>query len=148
MERDRIVNLLNDLIHVVEDSHMEYQRGAEDCPDEDLKALLNDMAAQRGAIVRDLQLQVATIGGAPEATGTMMGQAHRMVEQIRAALGRRDCAAVLEELIAQEDRILERLSEAGAAPELPAEQRRVIEGHAARIAADRDRLRGRLRAPA
>lgn len=146
MDHDRIVDLLNDLIHVAEDSHLNYQRAAEDCPDADLKSLLNDMSAGRGAMVRDLQLQVAAIGGAPEATGTILGQAHRMVEQIRSALGNLAPAAILEDLVRREEAMLQRFQEAAGNDALPDDQRRRLSGHVARITADRDRLRGRLQA--
>lgn len=143
MEQNRIVDLLNELIHVAEDSHMDYQRAAEDCAEEELKALLNDLAAERGAMVRDLQLHVATIGGAPEATGTMLGQAQRMVQQIRAVLGNRDCIDILGGLIQREEETAKRFDDAALREGLPPGSQRVIQDHAARIRADRDRLQSR-----
>ena len=61
MTKDEIVDTLNDLIQITEDSHEGYRKSAEDAEEQDL-VLFNDLSAQRGAMVRDLQKHVAEQG--------------------------------------------------------------------------------------
>ncbi|HYE48278.1 MAG TPA: PA2169 family four-helix-bundle protein [Azospirillaceae bacterium] len=139
MERDAIVDTLNDLIRITEDSHLGLQRAAEDTDDETLKAALNDLSAERAAIVRDLQLQVAAIGGAPEATGTLLGGAQRLLSGVKAVLGGRDAPSILEEVGRTEEETL-RHYDAAIAADLPPEVAEAVAGLARRIGASRDRL--------
>ncbi|HYC03014.1 MAG TPA: PA2169 family four-helix-bundle protein [Azospirillaceae bacterium] len=141
MERDEIVDQLNDLIRITEDSHLSLQRAAEDCTDEELKTLFNDLSAERAAIVRDLQIQVASIGGAPEATGTLMGGAHRLITGVKAVLGARTCEAILQEVGDVEAGTLARFDQA-IAGDLPPEVAEALAGLARRIGASLERLRG------
>lgn len=142
MERDRIVDTLNELIRAAEDSHLGFQRAAENAPDPDLKSLLNDIGARRGAIVRELQRLVATIGGAPEATGTLLGGAQRMLEDLQSVFRDRDGGTILDSLVRREDGTLERFQQALGA-DLPPEVAAGVMEQAARIRDDRDRLTAR-----
>jgi hypothetical protein len=93
MTKDEIVDTLNDLIQITEDSHEGYRKSAEDAKDADLKSLFNDLSAQRGAMVRDLQKHVAEQGGAPEASGTVLGGAHRFFVDLKSAVtAKQSCA--------------------------------------------------------
>ncbi|QJE74409.1 PA2169 family four-helix-bundle protein [Aerophototrophica crusticola] len=139
MEQDAVIDTLNDLIQATEDSHLGLQRSAEDMKDEATKALLNDMAARRGAIVRDLQRTVAALGGAPEATGTLMGGARRMVAEVAAALGARSDPAILADTVAAQEATLSvygRMLDL----DLPEEVLEAMAGHQDRLREDRDRL--------
>ena len=93
MTKDEIVDTLNDLIQITEDSHEGYRKSAEDAEEQDLKSLFNDLSAQRGAMVRDLQKHVAEQGGAPEASGTVMGGAHRFFVGLKSSVMGRDRTA-------------------------------------------------------
>ena len=86
MTKDEIVDTLNDLIQITEDSHEGYRKSAEDAEEQDLKSLFNDLSAQRGAMVRDLQKHVAEQGGAPEASGTILGGAHRFFVGLKSSV--------------------------------------------------------------
>lgn len=139
MERAEIVDTLNDLIQITEDSHEGYRKSAEEAEGDDLKMLFNDLAAQRGAMVRDLQKLVAEQGGAPESTGTVLGGAHRFFVDLKAAVLGRDHAAILREAERGESEAVRRYEqalEAGLPPHLHA----AVAGHLDRIRADRDRV--------
>lgn len=147
MEKDEIVDTLNDLIRIVEDSHEAYRQAAESAAEatdgvpgaDDLKALFNDLAAQRGAIVRELQRLVAEIGGAPDVGGTMLGGAHRFFLELRAAVMGRDRAAILNEVERGESECVRRYDDA-LAKDLPLPVTAVIAQHLDRIRVDRDRM--------
>ena len=139
MTKDEIVDTLNDLIQITEDSHEGYRKSAEDAQDPDLKTLFNDLSAQRGAMVRDLQKHVAEQGGAPEASGTMLGGAHRFFVDLKSAVVGRDPAAIIQEVERGETEAVRRYEQA-LDKDLPAHLASVISQHLARIRSDRDRL--------
>lgn len=137
--KNAIVDTLNDLIHTVEDSHEGYRHAAESVEGDDLKALFNDMAAQRGAIVRELQRSVAEIGGAPDIGGTVIGGAHRMFLGVREAVLGSDRAALLAEVERAESECV-RLYEEALAKDLPPAVAAGVSEQLDRIRADRDRM--------
>lgn len=139
MERAQIVDLLNDLIQITEDSHEGYRKSAENAEREDLKLLFNDLAAQRGAMVRDLQKLVAEQGGAPESTGTILGGAHRFFVDLKAAVLGQDRSAILQEVERGESEAVRRYEQA-LETELPPHLRDAVAGHLDRIRSDRDRI--------
>jgi uncharacterized protein (TIGR02284 family) len=139
MEKHKIVDTLNDLIRIVEDSHEGYRHAAESARDDDLKALFNDLAAQRGAIVRELQRLVAEQGGAPDMGGTVLGGAHRFFLGLKSTVLGQDRAAILSEVEREEAECVRRY-EAALAGDLPQPITAVIAQHLERIRVDRDRM--------
>ncbi|MBP2311740.1 ferritin-like domain-containing protein [Azospirillum soli] len=139
MGKDEIVDTLNDLIRIVEDSHEAYRQAAETAAEDDLKALFNDLAAQRGAIVRELQRLVAEQGGAPDMGGTVLGGAHRFFLELKSTVLGHDRAAILGEVERGESECVRRYDEA-LAKELPLPITAVVAQHLDRIRVDRDRM--------
>jgi uncharacterized protein (TIGR02284 family) len=139
MTKDEIVDTLNDLIQITEDSHEGYRKSAEDAKEPDLKSLFNDLSAQRGAMVRDLQKHVAEQGGAPEASGTILGGAHRFFVGLKSAVLGRDRAAILQEVERGETEAVRRYEQA-LDKDLPPHLASVISQHLARFRSDRDRV--------
>ena len=137
--KDQIVDTLNDLIRIVEDSHEAYRQAAESLEDEELKALFNDLAAQRGAIVQEVQRLVAEQGGAPDMGGTMMGGAHRFFLDLKANVLGHDREAILAEVQRGESECVRAYEEA-LAKELPLPITAVAVQHLDRIRADHDRM--------
>lgn len=141
MGKDEIVDTLNDLIRIVQDSHEGYQQAADGGKDDDLKALFSDLAAQRGAIVRELQWLVAEQGGAPDIGGTIVGGAHRFFLGLRAAVLGHEREAILAEVERGETECVRRYDEA-LGKDLPPEIAEVVSQHLVRIRVDRDRMAG------
>ena len=139
MGKDEIVDTLNDLIRIVEDSHEGYRQASESGDDEDLRTLFSDLADQRGAIVRELQRLVAEQGGAPDIGGTIVGGAHRFFLGLRGAVLGHDRDAILTEVQRGETECVRRFDEA-LAKELPPEIASVVSQHLNRIRVDRDRM--------
>ncbi|WP_247878100.1 PA2169 family four-helix-bundle protein [Azospirillum sp. TSO22-1] len=139
MGKNEIVDTLNDLIRIVQDSHEGYQQAAESGEDDDLQALFSDLAAQRGAIVRELQRLVAGQGGAPDIGGTLVGGAHRFFLGLRAAVMGHDREAILGEVQRGEAECV-RLYDEALAKDLPPEIAGVVRQHLGRIRTDLDRM--------
>lgn len=139
MGKNEIVDTLNDLIRIVEDSHEGYRQAAESSEDPDLKALFGDLADQRGAIVRELQRTVAEQGGAPDMGGTVVGSAHRFFLELKSAVLGHDRAAMLAEVQRGESECVRRYEEA-LAKDLPPDVVVAVSPHLDRIRVDHDRM--------
>lgn len=139
MDLDAVVDALNDLIRAAEDTHLALQRGEEDLEDPDLKALCAALADRRGSMIRDMQERVVAIGGAPDATGTLLGGARRMVAEFGVAIGARGADDILEGLERSQQDFLEQLT-AARAGDLPDEVGAELDRYAECVIEDRDRL--------
>lgn len=139
MEKDAMVDVLNDLIQIAEDSHEGYRKIAEDIEDPELQTLFNDVAAARGGIVRDLQIHVAEQGGVPAASGTFFGGAHRVFVDIKAALFGNDREVFLGEIERGESEAQRRF-EAALDHDLPPHLATAVGRHLGQIKADRERI--------
>lgn len=137
--KNALVDTLNDLIRIVEDSHEAYRQAAETSGEEDLKALFNDLAAQRGAIVRELQRLVAEQGGAPDMGGTVLGGAHRVFFGLKTAVLGGDRASLLGEVERVETECIRSYDSALEKP-LPDAVVTMLNQHVGRIRADCDRM--------
>jgi len=137
--RDQLVDALNALIHIVEDSHEGYRQAAESADDPPMKALFNDVAAQRGAIVRELQRLVAGQGGAPGMGGTVTGGALRFFLDLKQAVLGHDRTALLDGIDRGEAECL-RLYDETLDLDIPAEVRSALARHRDRIGLDFSRM--------
>jgi len=139
LSKDQVVETLNDLIQITEDSHEGYRKSAEDVKDADLKALFNDLSAQRGAMVRDLQTKVAEYGGVPSASGTTLGAAHRFFVDLKTVVTGANREAILKEVERGESEAVRRYERA-LEKDLPPDLSGVVSRHLSRLRGDRDRI--------
>lgn len=91
------VNTLNELIEYCKDGQHGYHTAAEDVKNPELKSLFNNFAEQRAAFAGQLREQVKTLGGDPDAHGSITGAAHRAWIDIKSVVSRGDEAAILAE---------------------------------------------------
>lgn len=140
MDEERVIDALNDLIRTLEDSHLGLQRAAEDLKKNgEVAALCHGMADRRGTLIRAVQQRVAAIGGAPDATGTLLGGALRLAAELGATIGMRDTGDILDGLVQSHQRVLDHLGEA-LEMDLPHVVKAELAAHAAEVSRDRDRL--------
>jgi len=100
---DNNVSVLNDLIEVSRDGEEGFRKAAEDAKNPELKTLFSSRATEIGAAVRELQAQVAALGGKPEDHGSVAGALHRGWLSLRTAVTDRTDLAILEETEKGED---------------------------------------------
>jgi hypothetical protein len=86
---DNNVSVLNDLIEVSRDGEEGFRKAAEDAKNPELKTLFSSRATEIGAAVRELQAQVAALGGKPEDHGSVAGALHRGWISLRTAVSDR-----------------------------------------------------------
>ena len=141
MELDALIDRLNDLIRSAEDNHLALQRAATDLGEERWSALCTELATRRGDMIRALQEQVAAIGGAPDATGTFIGGARRLVEELGVALGARHADDILEGLVKLQEATIDHILHVLDA-EMPEQVQADLNALVVALRQDRDRLSG------
>ena len=77
MERDDIVETLNDLIENCKDGEYGFRTCAEHAKSASLKSVFSERATDCRSAAQELQALVTRFGGKPDTTGTVSGAAHR-----------------------------------------------------------------------
>lgn len=90
------IDVLNRLTKHVIDSANGYEEAAKLAKDSQLSQEFRALGAERQAIARDLQAQVAALGGKPESSGSAVAGAHRVWMDFKAAFANDTKQAVLE----------------------------------------------------
>jgi uncharacterized protein (TIGR02284 family) len=94
---------LNTLIGTLLDSVDGYQKSAQDIDNPELSRRFLDRANERQKAVAGLQAAVARLGGNPEDDSTLLGSAHRVFVDLKAAVTGRDDQAIVNEVERGED---------------------------------------------
>lgn len=141
MSNDRVASLLKDLAKRCRDSEEGYRRAAEDISDGDLRQQFQQLSRERAGMAEELDQLIRKYGGEPPAPGgTLLGAAHRMFTDIKAAWTRGDRQAILAE-VARGESAAEESYDAYKSEDLPQEVRETLQRHHDRVRATRDRYR-------
>jgi uncharacterized protein (TIGR02284 family) len=103
------VDTLNAMIAIAMDGAATLTKGADFVNDPRIKSLLIELAAEREAVVAELQREVRGLGGTPEDRGTVVGSAHRLYTEVKLALAPHDRCALIYEIKRSEERVREKL---------------------------------------
>jgi uncharacterized protein (TIGR02284 family) len=128
MDKDDVIDLLNDLIETSKDGEYGFRECAEHAKSADLKQTFSSRAddCRRGA--EELSAQVTALGGKAEDSGSAMGALHRGWVAARGALASYDDKAMLEECERGEDVAVGRYRKA-LEKDLPPDVRSLLERH-------------------
>jgi uncharacterized protein (TIGR02284 family) len=103
MDNKKIVSTLNDLIETCRDGMNGFKEAAENVKSLDLKNLLTQISNERAKCVQELQLEVRSLGGEAEKTGTTAGALHRVWMDVKGTLTGKDDHTILVECERGED---------------------------------------------
>lgn len=103
MEKDKIIEHLNNLIQSNKDSEEGFKTAASGVEDDQIKALFQELSTQRAHFARELQDVVNQYGGEPESDGSITGSLHRGWMNLKAAVTGNDETAILNEAERAED---------------------------------------------
>lgn len=109
---------LNDLIATTFDSVDGYTEAAKNSESDRFIAMFNARALERKAVLATMRAEVTRLGGKPEEDGTMLGSAHRVFLNLKAAVTGRDEQAIIAEVEQGEDHIKAKFEDAMADTEL------------------------------
>ena len=140
MERDDVVETLNDLIETCKDGEEGFRICAEDIRRADLKPMFEQAAMRCNEAAAELQAQVTRMGGKPERKGSLAGSAHRRWVDIKSAITGRDDKAVLEECERGED-VAKAAYQKALKKDLPADVRAIVERQYQGVLEHHDKVR-------
>jgi len=107
MDSKKVISTLNDLIETCRDGQNGFKEAAENVKNPDLKTFLNKTSMERAQFVGELQLEVRSLGGDPEKTGSTAAAIHRAWIDIKGTLTGKDDHSILNECERGEDSAVE-----------------------------------------
>jgi uncharacterized protein (TIGR02284 family) len=107
MDSKKAISTLNDLIETCRDGQNGFKEAAENVKSPDLKTFLNQIATERAQFVNQLQLEVRTLGGDPQKSGSASAAMHRAWIDIKGTLTGKDDHSILSECERGEDSAVE-----------------------------------------
>ncbi|HVG05344.1 MAG TPA: PA2169 family four-helix-bundle protein [Burkholderiaceae bacterium] len=125
MDRDDVVETLNDLIENCKDGEYGFRTCAEHAKSSNLKSVFAERAAGCRAGAEELQTLVTRFGGKPDTTGTVSGAMHRGWVAVRGTVALDDDQAMLNECERGEDIAINRYRKA-LEQDLPADVEQVV----------------------
>lgn len=139
MEREEVIDLLNELIQTCKDGELGFRACADDVADLQLKTFFANRAQSCAAAALELQDLVRRYGGEPETGGGLGGALHRRWVDIRALISGRGDRAVIEECERGEDVAVASYRRAAERP-LPDDVRALVARHLEGVLRNRDQV--------
>lgn len=124
MANDQI-DTLNSLLKTTIDSINGYENSAKELNSERLRAIFRSRADQRQQVVQQLREEVRRLGGDPADSGSMMGKAHHVWEDLKSSVTGQDEKAIVNQTESAEDYLKEKYEQ--ALKDLSGESRMVVE---------------------
>ena len=140
MDKDDVVDVLNNLIETSKDGEYGFRTSAEHAQADSLRTLLLRRADQCRQAVIELEAMVRHYGGSPDEHGSVSGALHRGWVSVRATLSGYSDQAVLNECERGEDAAVARYRKALKA-DLPAGVRAVVERQAQGAQRNHDQIK-------
>jgi len=145
MDKDDVVDTLNDLIETCKDGEEGFRTCAENIKSVQLKEIFATAERRCREAAEELQREVQTLGKRPETSGSLSGSAHRRWVDIKAAVMGKDEASVLAECERGEDMAKESYEDA-LKKDLPANIRAIVERQYRGVLQNHDTVRNLERA--
>ena len=122
---DDQIDTLNSLLKTTIDSVNGYRNSAEELDSERLRQAFQQNASEREQVVQRLTEEVRRMGGEPADSGSAMGQAHHVWEDIKGAISGHDEQVVVNQTESAEDYLKEQYED--ALDKLNGDARQVVE---------------------
>lgn len=141
MSKEDLVSTLEDLIEITQDGIRGFKACAEKTEAEQLKAIFSRSAERCEQGLNELNHALKAYGGAPEeASGTLLGDLHRGLLDLKSAFSSNDDKAILQECERGEYAALDSYRNA-LEKDLPADVRALIEKQLAGVKSNHDQMK-------
>jgi uncharacterized protein (TIGR02284 family) len=140
MDKDDVIDTLNDLIETCKDGEQGFTQCAESLNNPSVQDMMMAAAGRCREAAEELQRQVQLLGGKAETEGSFAGSAHRRWLDVKTAITGKSEAAVLGECERGEDVAKESYQRA-LEKELPAGIRAIVERQYRGVLENHDRVR-------
>lgn len=141
MEKDDVVDVLNDLLENSRDGEYGFRTCAEEVDSPTLRQIFNDRSAQCRVAADELVQLITRYGGSPDDGGTMTGAMHRGWVHVKGAVGADSAESMLEECERGEDAAVARYRKALKEEGLPTDVRNLIERQAQGAQRNHDQIK-------
>lgn len=141
METKKNIEILESLISTLEDGRLGYTEAAEKCEDTQLKDIFLSNARHRSLMVVRLQDEINKLGKSTDATDDLLGAAHRVWLDIKAAFTGSDSEAIIEACEAGEEYATNKFREALNEKELFSSLHAVISSQLREIERDLEKIK-------
>jgi uncharacterized protein (TIGR02284 family) len=145
MDKDDVIETLNDLIETCKDGELGFRDCAGNIRDPNVQQMLLHAADRCRQGADELQREVQLLGGQAETSGSLAGSAHRRWVDIKGAIMGKDEASVLAECERGED-VAKESYERALEEDLPANIRAIVERQYRGVLENHDRVRALERA--
>jgi uncharacterized protein (TIGR02284 family) len=132
---------LNSLIATTFDSVDGYEEAAKNSHSDRFITMFKARAVERKAVIATMRAEVTRLGGEAEDDGTMLGSAHRVFLNLKAAVTGRDEQAIIAEVEQGEDHIKAKFEDALNDTELSPEVMHVIRESYTSVKQGHDQMR-------
>ena len=140
MDKDDVIDTLNDLIETCKDGEQGFMTCAEDIKNFPTKEMFMAAAQRCRDAAEELQREVQLLGGKAETSGSLSGSAHRRWVDVKSAITGQSEASVLAECERGEDVAKESYQRA-LEKDLPPNIRAIVERQYRGVLANHDRVR-------
>ncbi|MEJ7686351.1 MAG: PA2169 family four-helix-bundle protein [Variovorax sp.] len=140
MDKDDVVDVLNDLVENSRDGEYGFRTLAEEVESSSLKQTFSQRSAMCAKSVGELAPLISAYGGKPDEGGSVSGAMHRGWVHVKGAVGANSELSMLEECERGEDAALARYRKA-LKENLPADVRAVVERQAEGAQRNHDEIR-------
>jgi uncharacterized protein (TIGR02284 family) len=140
MENTEIIATLNDLAEISRDGEKGFAAAAADIQDPQLKTIFRTAAERCASGARELETQIAEMGGAPAHSGSAFGAVHRAWTNLKSLITGRSEKAILAEVERGED-VAKKAYERAIAKPLPPRVRVIVDRQYRGVRENHDRVR-------
>ena len=143
MEKNKSIDVLNDLITINNDRIQGYETAMDETMEQDLKSLFSELKQTSQTCKQELVQEVIKLGGTPEDGTRMDGKIYRIWMDVKAAVTGNDRKAILNSCEYGEDvavHTYEKIMK-DKSSDLTPEQLRMVNAQHTMIKADHDRVR-------
>ncbi|WP_442753555.1 PA2169 family four-helix-bundle protein [Methylocystis sp. JAN1] len=140
MENTEVIKTLNNLAEISRDGERGFRTAAQEARDPQLKNVFETAAARCADGARELETQIATMGGSPTHSGSVSGAWHRVWTSLKAIVTGHSDKAILDEVERGED-VAKTAYESAIAQELPPNIHEIIARQYRGVKENHDRVR-------
>lgn len=140
MENGEVIRTLTNLAEISRDGENGFRVAAKEARDPQLKSTFKSAAERCAMGARELENQIAQLGGAPSHSGSVSGSWHRVWTSLKAIITGHDDKAILEEVERGED-IAKNAYETAISRQLPADLRELLDRQYRGVKENHDRVR-------
>lgn len=140
MDKDDVIDTLNDLIETCKDGEQGFMTCAEDIKNFPVKEMFMTAAQRCRDAAQELQREVQMLGGKAETSGSFSGSAHRRWVDVKSAITGKSEASVLAECERGED-VAKKSYQRALEKDLPPNIRSIVERQYRGVLENHDRVR-------